>query len=64
MVVGRLELNPVQTSTSFDKERNLSMYTVKSLMNQFTSPEVVLQNVSDTLRKVDPEFIQEERQYY
>ena len=39
------------------------MYTVKSLMNQFTSPEVVLQNVSDTLRKVDPEFIQEERQY-
>jgi hypothetical protein len=33
-------------------------------MNQFTSPEVVLQNVSDTLRKVDPEFIQEERQYY
>ena len=40
------------------------MYTVKSLMNQFTSPEVVLQNVSDTLRKVDPEFIQEERQYY
>ena len=40
------------------------MYTVKSLMNQFTSPEVVLQNVSDSLRKVDPEFIQEERQYY
>ena len=40
------------------------MYTVKSLMNQFTSPEVVLQNVSDTLRKVDPEFIREEHQYY
>ena len=40
------------------------MYTVKSLMNQFTSPEVVLQNVSDTLRKIDPEFTQEERQYY
>ena len=64
MVVGRIELNPVYTSTSIDKERNLSMYTVKSLMNQLTSPEVVLQNVSDALRKVDPEFIQEERQYY
>lgn len=42
----------------------MSMYTVKSLMNQFTSPEVVLQNVSNSLRQIAPEFIKEERQYY
>ena len=40
------------------------MYTVKSLMNQFTSPEVVLQNVSNTLRQIAPDFAKEERQYY
>jgi hypothetical protein len=40
------------------------MHTVKSLMNQFTSPEVVLQNVSNTLRQIAPDFVKEERQYY
>lgn len=64
MISGRLELNPVQASTAFDKERKMSMYTVKSLMNQFTSPEVVLQNVSNALRQIAPDFAKEERQYY
>ena len=40
------------------------MHTVKSLMNQFTSPEVVLQNVSNALRQIAPDFVTEERQYY
>ena len=40
------------------------MYTVKSLMNQLTSPEVVLQNVSNALRQIAPDFVKEERQYY
>lgn len=42
----------------------MSMHTVKSLMNQFTSPEVVLQNVSNALRQIAPDFVKEERQYY
>ena len=40
------------------------MYTVKSTMTQLTDPEVVLQNVSETLRKIDPSFTEEERQYF
>ena len=40
------------------------MYTVKSLMTQFTSPEAVLKNVSDALRQTTPDFAKEERQYY
>lgn len=40
------------------------MYTVKSIMTQLTDPEVVLQNVSETLRKIDPEFAKEEQQYF
>ena len=40
------------------------MYTVKSVMTQLTDPEVVLQNVGETLRKIDPEFAKEERQYF
>ena len=40
------------------------MYTVKSVMTQLTDPEVVLQNVSETLCKIDPEFAKEERQYF
>jgi hypothetical protein len=39
------------------------MYTVKSVMSQLTDPKVVLQNVSDTLRRIDPNFLQEEQQY-
>lgn len=39
------------------------MYTVTSVLTQLTDPKVVLQNVSDTLRKIDPSFIQEEQQY-
>ena len=40
------------------------MYTVKSLMTQLTDPYVVLQNVSETLRNIDPEFSKEEQQYF
>ena len=40
------------------------MYTVTSVLTQLTDPEVVLQNVSETLRKIDPKFAQEERQYF
>ena len=39
------------------------MFTVKSLMTQLTDPKIVLQNVSDVLRKIDPNFAQEELQY-
>jgi len=39
------------------------MFTVKSLMTQLTDPKMVLQNVSDVLRKIDPNFAQEELQY-
>ena len=39
------------------------MFTVKSLMAQLTDPKIVLQNVSDVLRKIDPNFAQEELQY-
>ena len=39
------------------------MFTVKTLMTQLTDPKVVLQNVSDVLRKIDPNFAQEELQY-
>ena len=41
----------------------MPMYTVKSVMSQLTDPKVVLQNVSDTLRRIDPNFLQEEQQY-
>ena len=40
------------------------MYTVKSVMTQLTDPEVVLQKVSETLRKIDPAFAHEERRYF
>lgn len=40
------------------------MYTVKSFMRQFTDPKVVLQNVRETLRKIDPSYAQEEQKYY
>lgn len=39
------------------------MYTVKSVMTQLTDPRVVLKNVGDILREIDPEFGQEEQQY-
>lgn len=42
----------------------MSMYTVKSVMSQLTDPEVVLQNISETLRKIDPSFKEEERKYF
>ena len=42
----------------------MSMYTVKSVMTQLTAPEVVLQNISETLRKIDPSFADEERKYF
>ena len=40
------------------------MYTVRSTMTQLTDPKVVLQNISETLRQIDPSFTEEERQYY
>lgn len=40
------------------------MYTVKSAMEQLTDPKIILQNVSDTLRKIDPQFAKEEQQYH
>ena len=46
-----------------DKERKMPMYTVKSLVHQLTAPKVVLQNVCDTLRKIDPSYAQEEQKY-
>lgn len=39
------------------------MITVKSVMTQLTDPQVVLKNVGDILRGIDPEFTQEEQQY-
>lgn len=39
------------------------MITVKSVMTQLTDPQVVLKNVGDILRGIDPEFAQEEQQY-
>ena len=40
------------------------MYTVKSAMAQLTDPNVILQNVCSTLRKIDPQFVKEEQQYH
>lgn len=40
------------------------MYTVTSLVHQFTDPKVILQNVRDTLREIDPSYDQEELKYY
>ena len=39
------------------------MYTVTSVLTKLTDPEVVLKNVSETLRKIDPNFTQEEKEY-
>ena len=39
------------------------MFTVKSVMNQLTAPEIILRKVGDTLRKIDPQFTKEEQQY-
>lgn len=39
------------------------MYTVKSVMTQLTDPKIVLQHVSETLRRIDPTFEQEENEY-
>lgn len=39
------------------------MITVKSVMAQLTDPKIVLQNVGNILREIDPEFVQEEKQY-
>lgn len=39
------------------------MYSVQSVMSQLTDPGVIMENVSDTLRKIDPQFAHEEQQY-
>lgn len=39
------------------------MHTVTSLVHQFTDPKVVLQNVCETLRKIDPSYAQEEHKF-
>ena len=40
------------------------MCTVNSIMTQLTDPQIVLKNVGNILRKIDPEFAQEEQQYH
>lgn len=40
------------------------MCTVMSVIEQLTAPEVVLQRVSELLRKIDPSFSEEERKYF
>ena len=40
------------------------MLTVKSVMTQLTDPELILQRMSDTLRKIDPKFVNEEQKYF
>lgn len=40
------------------------MLTVKSVMTQLTDPELILQRMSDTLRKIDPKFVDEEQKYF
>ena len=40
------------------------MFTVKSVMTQLTDPELILQRMSDTLRKIDPKFVNEEQKYF
>ena len=40
------------------------MLTVKSVMTQLTDPELILQRMSDTLRKIDPKFVHEEQKYF
>ena len=39
------------------------MYSVQSVMSQLADPGVIMENVSDTLRKIDPQFAHEEQQY-
>lgn len=39
------------------------MITVKSVMTQLTDSKIVLQNVGNVLREIDPGFAQEEQQY-
>ena len=40
------------------------MYTVQSVIEQLTAPEAVLQGMSETLRKIDPSFSDEEKRYF
>ena len=40
------------------------MFTVKSVMTQRTDPELILQRMSDTLRKSDPKFVHEDQKYF
>ena len=40
------------------------MYTVKSAMAHLTDPNVILQNVCSTLRKIDPQFVKQEQKYH
>lgn len=57
------ELASVYISTLFEKERKVFMYSVQSVMSQLTDPGVIMGNVSDTLRKIDPQFTLEEQKY-
>lgn len=40
------------------------MYTVKSVMYYLTDPEEIFENVCETLRKMDSNFVKEEQQYF
>ena len=40
------------------------MYTVQSAIEQLTAPKAVLQGMSETLRKIDPFFSEEEKKYF
>ena len=39
------------------------MKTIKSIIDQFTNPEILYNDLLETLRKIDPRFIEEEAQF-
>ena len=39
------------------------MYTIETVINQLTSKEIVLKKISNTLRRIDPSFPEEEQHY-
>lgn len=39
------------------------MKTIKSIIDQFTNPEILYNDLLETLRKIDPRFVEEESQF-
>ncbi len=39
------------------------MNTIKSIIDQFTNPEILYNDLLETLRKIDPRFVEEEAQF-